>query len=99
MEFLSKNMFLARTCVNGCPPLSELHGVVSYNRSATGGRYPVGTKGTYHCDVSLYSGSETRICQRSGVWSGSPALCSKSEKYEIWNIHEQGNLLVLHVQY
>ena len=58
--------FSGRTCVNGCPPLSELHGVVSYNRSAVGGRYPVGTKGTYHCDVSLYSGSETRICQRSG---------------------------------
>ena len=77
-----KKYFAGRTCVNGCPPLSSLHGVVSYNRSAIGGRYPVGTKGTYHCDVSLYSGSETRTCQRSGVWGGSPAICTKSKKHD-----------------
>ena len=28
--------------MNGCPPLSELHGVVSYNGSAVGGRYLFG---------------------------------------------------------
>ena len=71
-----------RNCVNGCPTLSVLHGVVTYNRSEVAGRYPPGTRGTYECDVSdTISGSGSRVCQRSGTWTGDPGLCRKSEKY------------------
>ena len=69
---------LGRTCVNGCPPLSVIFGEVSYNRSAVGGRYPVGTQGTYHCDTRKWYGSNSRICQQSGVWNGEPAICERS---------------------
>ena len=68
--------------MNGCPSLSVFYGEVTYNRSAVGERFPVGTKGTYHCNDTIVTGWTTRICQKSGVWDGWPILCRKSEEYE-----------------
>ena len=75
-----------RTCVNGCPPLSVFYGVVTYNTSANGGQYPVGTKGTTACDDptnkfdGTISGWGIRMCQQSGVWNGWPAVCKRSNE-------------------
>ena len=64
--------------MNGCPALSVLNGELSYNNSAVSGRYLVGTNGTYQCDDIKEHGSTSRICQQSGVWTGEPAICRRS---------------------
>ena len=64
--------------MNGCPPLSVFFGEVNYNRSAVGGHYPVGTRGTYACDDSKESGSTLKIL--STIWSMEWIACCMQKK-------------------
>ena len=63
--------------MNGCPPVNVFYGDVSYNASAVGGRYPVGTRVTYTCEIRHAAGDLQRTCQQSGKWTGLQAICRR----------------------
>ena len=71
--------------VAACPALTLSGGRVSYTKLSVHGQYRAGTKGTYSCSsgYSRTSGWRVRTCQMTGKWTGSPAVCTRSNDHVI----------------
>ncbi len=61
------------------------HGEVSYNSTSalSLNSTAVGSIATYMCSegYNLTEGSETRLCQSNGSWSGTAAICSGMQMF------------------
>ena len=70
----------------GCAPVSTpSNGGVTYDRDISDGRYSYDTVLTYSCHNKYYksAGFKTRICARTGQWTGSPSQCKRGNENRV----------------